>query len=148
MLRPGGIAFLTFHSERSWLRIKDLSFVFSAILECWHENGERVDASDFDRPMPADRLVLTWRTSSSYRCNVFHSIGYVRRAGGASSSRVPSMTAASRASRTSSCFAGRDRIVAVPRVRRLTSGHRWWGGLDRPCRPSPSEKAASGLSSQ
>jgi SAM-dependent methyltransferase len=79
ILRPGGIAFITFHSERVWNRIAEtrFSFVMTAMLKCRHEDGTPTVAEEFARPMPADRLVLAWQTDSAYRYNAFHSTNYV-----------------------------------------------------------------------
>ncbi|MGQ0484404.1 MAG: class I SAM-dependent methyltransferase [Hyphomicrobiales bacterium] len=68
VLRPGGLALLTFHNEDTWgnmhERLREPFFKFRPDLQ-GHEK------------MPEGRHVSTWRTDDPYRCNVFHSNSYI-----------------------------------------------------------------------
>jgi SAM-dependent methyltransferase len=79
LLRAGGVAVITFHSERSWKRVPRMRWVLDAMKRCQAATPEwTIDAPLFERPMPADRIVFRWATSGSYRCNTFHSMDHVR----------------------------------------------------------------------
>lgn len=75
ILKPGGKAYLTIHDETSWLNLEKMP-VYRVLL----------DSPDFarhyvkDAPMPEERLVYEYNTSSNeYNCNVFHHSDYIRR---------------------------------------------------------------------
>ena len=77
ILRPGGIAWITVHSEKTW---DDLN-------ETWPLYGALRNHPDFDtslprRPMTRDRMVFRWRSDKSYTANVFYTFDYIRRAWG------------------------------------------------------------------
>lgn len=85
ILRPGGAAFLTFHSEHTFegLRQPD-HFLRTALLYGYRLDGPGVSvplvtAADLDRGMSAERLVfnnLNWPVGSA---QVFHHTDYIRR---------------------------------------------------------------------
>jgi SAM-dependent methyltransferase len=78
VLRPGGIACVTVHSERSWLRVRTHKTVLGDMLKCRAESGDfEVNAQLFERPMPFDRIVLSWPGDNAYRRNVYHSLKYL-----------------------------------------------------------------------
>jgi SAM-dependent methyltransferase len=78
VLRPGGIACITMHSERSWQRVQHHPTVLGDMLKCRAESGDfEVNQQLFERPMPFDRIVLSWPGENTYRRNVFHSMKYV-----------------------------------------------------------------------
>jgi SAM-dependent methyltransferase len=80
VLRPGGIAFLTIHSERSWLRVRQLPWVLHDMLKCRAGLPDPMSSETmFERPLPAERVVLRGTGDEVYRCNVFVSQDYVRK---------------------------------------------------------------------
>jgi SAM-dependent methyltransferase len=71
ILKPGGIAYLSYHDEETWRvdgRVREL--VTSA-------NGWPLDA-----PLPAGKTVGVWREDDPYNCNVFQTRDYIDRVWG------------------------------------------------------------------
>ena len=78
VLRPGGIAVITVHSERTWLRVRTHKTVLGDMLKCTAESGDfEVTPQLFEHPMPLDRLVLSWPGDNTYRRNTYHSMKYI-----------------------------------------------------------------------
>jgi len=74
ILRPGGRAYLTIHSEHTWSLLPDI-FLFQTL-----RNNEAFNQL-FHKgaPMPAKRLVFDYEPNShDYSCNVFHHTDYIR----------------------------------------------------------------------
>jgi SAM-dependent methyltransferase len=70
VLRPGGLALLTIHNDDTWANMPPhLADKFFA---------GRPDLRGREA-MPEGRHVSNWRQDDPYRCNVFHSNGYVRK---------------------------------------------------------------------
>src|SRR6185369_1736506 len=72
ILRPGGVACVTFHSERSWHRVGHEKHVgvLEDMLKCRAETpGIELRADLFERPLPRDRVVLSWPGDDAYRRN-------------------------------------------------------------------------------
>lgn len=83
VLRPGGLALLTFHPSRLWRDLGDPEhFLRNLILGARHRADppgvEPVTAELFDSPLPAERVVFTNVERSVYNVNVLHSETWVR----------------------------------------------------------------------
>ena len=84
VLSPEGFAVLTFHPERLW---NEMGADPKHWVRHWFEAGphrldpggvEPVITDVFERPMPAQRVVLTATTHSVNNANVFHSNAWIR----------------------------------------------------------------------
>jgi SAM-dependent methyltransferase len=79
ILRPGGMAFLTVHTERTWNTMTpnrglyhDILIMKDYITEC------PVTPEMFQSPMPRERMVLSWQTATVNNAILFHSTDYIR----------------------------------------------------------------------
>lgn len=74
ILRPGGIAWITVHSDRTWREVNEHWPLYNAI------KGFPEFASQNPRTaVPRDRMVFRWHEAKSYSANVFYSGQYIRR---------------------------------------------------------------------
>lgn len=82
VLKPGGLAFITIHSERTWSQVDEDHFMYKYFSSTPHEiedlNISRITPALFQQDMPADRLVLTHTGYSINNTNVFHASGYIK----------------------------------------------------------------------
>lgn len=83
ILKPGGMAYLTVHTERTWNTTtpnhnlyQNLAIMKDYIHEC------RVCPELFQSPMPRERVVLSCHTAAVNNAIVFHSTDYIRNAWG------------------------------------------------------------------
>jgi SAM-dependent methyltransferase len=83
ILRPGGMAYLTVHTERTWSSMNpnrglyhDILIMKDHITEC------PVCPEMFQSPMPRERMVLSWQTAAVNNAILFHSTDYIRNAWG------------------------------------------------------------------
>lgn len=79
ILKPGGIAYLTIHSEHTWDKLAPGLPVYDALID----NADRisdypVSPEFFKRPMPEEKMVFSWNPLGNYSSNVFHSSAYIR----------------------------------------------------------------------
>ena len=74
VLKPGGFAWVTVHSEGTWADMKPGWPLYKAL-----QNQEDFKKLDQSKPMPKDRLVFRWRGERSYSSNVFYSFDYMKR---------------------------------------------------------------------
>lgn len=82
VLRPGGVAVLTIHPERTWSDMRDPDHLLTTIVTgAPHRveplGVEPVTADLFDRPMPADRVVFVLTTYPVNNTNVLHSARWI-----------------------------------------------------------------------
>ena len=82
VLKPGGFAFITIHSDRTWKDIQEDHFLyeyFSNTLLVVEDLGiTQITPELFVRDMPADRVVLTHTGSAINNTNVFHTVAYIQ----------------------------------------------------------------------
>ena len=82
ILRPGGRAFLTYHSERTWKILADpgdwLGQILTAGEYILDSTNEPVTAALLGQRMPRERLALLPTTRPYQYLNIFHSNAYVR----------------------------------------------------------------------
>jgi SAM-dependent methyltransferase len=81
VLRPGGMALLTIHTERSWELLRPGLGLYHALLELAPNIEEMaIDEDVLAAPLPSSRLSLSWpATADVYNSVVFHSRDYVTR---------------------------------------------------------------------
>ena len=72
VLRPGGLAWVTIHSEKTWEEMTEDWPLFNAL-----KNHPEFKNLDRTAPMPRDRMVFRWRNERSYSSNVFYSFDYI-----------------------------------------------------------------------
>jgi SAM-dependent methyltransferase len=73
VLRPGGIAWISVHGDRTWKEIKPTWPLYAALSSHpdyakYRENNE----------LAADRLVFRWISERSYSSNIFYTYKYIR----------------------------------------------------------------------
>jgi SAM-dependent methyltransferase len=83
ILKPGGFAYLTIHSENTWKQMEPDWPLYSAILSLRDHITEYDVTPDFlAGPFPADKTVFWWNIAKVYNCSVFQSTDYIRNAWG------------------------------------------------------------------
>lgn len=82
VLRPGGLLYLSAHTERVWSRVPTRPGMQAILLEClpeWSEpRGIEVSPASFGAPMPGEHLVLRFQDGGAYGAQVFHSERHIR----------------------------------------------------------------------
>lgn len=82
VLKPGGIAYLTVHSDRTWASMEPGMGVYDDLLRLApYITDIVVNPELFQGPMPGDKAVFRW-FSTAYHMNVFHSEIHIRRVWG------------------------------------------------------------------
>lgn len=83
ILQPGGLAYLTVHTERTWNSMNPNRGLYHDILIMKDHISEcQVCPEMFQSPMPRERMVLSWHTAAVNNAIVFHSTDYIRNAWG------------------------------------------------------------------
>jgi SAM-dependent methyltransferase len=78
ILKPGGIAWITAHTEKTWQAMAQGWPLYQAL-------GKHPDFAQYveDRgELPGDRVVFRWHNDRSYSSNVFYSRDYIHRTWG------------------------------------------------------------------
>ncbi|MHB8885623.1 MAG: class I SAM-dependent methyltransferase [Methylovirgula sp.] len=73
ILRPGGIAWLTFHGDRTWREIQPGWPLFDALTT--HPDYAKLRSAP---ELPSEKLVFRWHTDRSYSANVFYKEEYIK----------------------------------------------------------------------
>ena len=74
ILRPGGIAWITVHTERTWKQMAPGWPLYKA-MSSHPDFKPYLDERD---ELPQDRMVFRWRANQSYSSNVFYTREYLR----------------------------------------------------------------------
>jgi len=83
VLKCGGLAYLTIHSEHTWENMDPQGAVCQTLMAVREYIREyRVSTELFERPMPAERAAFSWQIASVNNAIVFHSLDYIRNAWG------------------------------------------------------------------
>jgi SAM-dependent methyltransferase len=83
ILKPGGVAYLTVHSEGTWDRMHEGVPIYDALISGASVIEEyRVTPEFLSGPMPKQKTVFTYRTGMSYNTNVFLHTDYIRNSWG------------------------------------------------------------------
>ncbi|NTX16621.1 class I SAM-dependent methyltransferase [Myxococcus sp. CA056] len=83
VLRPGGIAFISLHTERTWEGMRNPEHPIRKHLtnhpyRCLESETNPVPSAWFDQPMPAERLVLRYMPSPFHNMHTFYTTEYIR----------------------------------------------------------------------
>lgn len=80
VLRPGGLALVTAHTERSWDLLQPGIGLYDALLDLADSIEElAVNEETLSAPMPSQRVAMSWPTVADvYNSVVFHSCDYIR----------------------------------------------------------------------
>ena len=73
ILKPGGVAYLTFHSERLWSKLEPGHFIYDYLVEA--QSGESDHAPSealFRAPMPTSRVAFRTGGDLANMANIFH----------------------------------------------------------------------------
>jgi SAM-dependent methyltransferase len=83
ILRPGGVAYLSIHSEGTWNRMREGVPIYDALINGASVIEEyKVTPEFLAAPMPKEKTVFTYRTGMSYNTNVFLHTDYIRNSWG------------------------------------------------------------------
>jgi SAM-dependent methyltransferase len=74
ILRPGGIAWITIHGDRTWAEVKPGWPLYEPL----NSHPDYVKSSEDDE-LPEKRLVYRWDGSASYSANVFYRCDHLRK---------------------------------------------------------------------
>lgn len=74
ILRPGGLAWITLHTEKTWEEMQPSWPLYQGL-----QKYPDFDAAKLKEPMPGDRMVFRLRSERSYSSLVFYATDYVRR---------------------------------------------------------------------
>jgi SAM-dependent methyltransferase len=74
VLRPGGIAWITVHTENTWNDMRPGWPIHDAM--CKHPDYAKLPAG---APLPDGKSVFRWHGARSYSSNVFYSYAYIRK---------------------------------------------------------------------
>jgi SAM-dependent methyltransferase len=78
VLKPGGVAYLTIHSDQGWLNMGPKFPIFNGLMQLRDLMPEYgISEEMFRSPMPEPRLVFKMGRQPGHGCNVFHSHAYV-----------------------------------------------------------------------
>ena len=73
VLKKGGLAFITIHSDHTWNSMKPEWLIYHTLL-----SHPEVTVETIKRPMDRERISYRWYDGESYSANVFHSVEYIR----------------------------------------------------------------------
>ena len=80
ILKRGGVAWVTIHSDNTWKSIERARPLYESLLAVKdHIEGYDVTPEFLRGPMPGERVVFKWTTASIYNANVFHATDYIRK---------------------------------------------------------------------
>ncbi len=83
ILRPGGIAFLTIHSDHTWREMRPGWPIHDALVQMRDKIADYAISPELLRgPLPAEKTVFRWSSAKNYNTNVFHTADYIRSAWG------------------------------------------------------------------
>ncbi|PTY06626.1 hypothetical protein DB347_11340 [Opitutaceae bacterium EW11] len=78
VLRPGGIAYLTVHTDATWSRMRAGMPVYDSLVRLAESIPDyQVGPDLFAGPMPKEKVVFSWPSALNYNCTVFHSVEYL-----------------------------------------------------------------------
>lgn len=77
ILRPGGLAWITVHTDKTWIDMGDGWPLYRAL-----KSHPKFDPSVPRAVLPEERLVFRWRDDRSYSSNVFYDTSYIERVWG------------------------------------------------------------------
>lgn len=79
ILRPGGMAYLTIQSEKTWDAYKQ-TWIRRQLVDLKDQITEfQIDDALFEGPLPKDKTVFWWPAQEVYNSTVFHTNEYIRR---------------------------------------------------------------------
>jgi SAM-dependent methyltransferase len=83
ILRPGGVAYITVHSENTWNDMRPDWPVYQALDSMRNELiGQAFEPDRRSTGLPRPKTVFQWRKGEIYNTNVFHHTDYLRNAWG------------------------------------------------------------------
>ncbi|MCV0396081.1 MAG: class I SAM-dependent methyltransferase [Rhizobiaceae bacterium] len=77
ILRPGGLAWVTLHTEHTWEEMTETWPLYRGL-----RNHPDFDKSTPRPPLERDRTIFRWKTDASYSSNVFYKMKYIRKVWG------------------------------------------------------------------
>lgn len=81
VLKKGGMAYITAHTERVWRRVNDSPFRIEGMLRCRSEwslpEGLQIHRDMFATAMPHDYIVMRWEEAGAYVAQTFHSTRHI-----------------------------------------------------------------------
>jgi SAM-dependent methyltransferase len=74
VLRPGGVAYITLHTDRTWRNLNPHHRLYHDLLE---RGDFGLSPDSFEEPMPAERLMFEWPRGGPSDTTIFHSAQYI-----------------------------------------------------------------------
>lgn len=74
ILKPGGMAWVTVHTEKTWSALEETWPLYKALAN--HPEYKKIK---HEEAMPSERLTFRWKSDRSYSSNVFYSYEYINR---------------------------------------------------------------------
>lgn len=79
VLKPGGIAYVTVHTDHTWQAIGPNHALYYVLMWLKSQNtGYNISDELFAKPMPEERIAFTWKAGDHKEANVFHAEKYLR----------------------------------------------------------------------
>lgn len=78
MLKPGGVAYITVHTDHTWRILSDKHALFHHLLSLQpHFTEYKISAELFANPMPARRIAFKWEYNGMKNANLFYDKEYL-----------------------------------------------------------------------
>jgi SAM-dependent methyltransferase len=78
ILKPGGVAYITIHSDRTWTKMNPGIPAFDNLIAVRDSIPDyRVTENLFRSPMPLEKVAFTWNNAANYNSSVFHHREYI-----------------------------------------------------------------------
>jgi len=79
ILRPGGVAYLTLHTDHTWKIMHPNLPIYASLMSLAGQLPElNIHPEMFKQPMPAERYVVAAKTGMVYNVNIFQTTEYIR----------------------------------------------------------------------
>lgn len=79
VLKPGGFAYLTIHSEHTWSSMRPGLSAFEYLMAVRERVADYAVSEElFQSSMPAEKVVFSWENAANYNSSVFHQSKYIR----------------------------------------------------------------------
>lgn len=79
VLRPGGVAYLTYQSDRTWHSLHEGHFLYQHLKNNQSKlGGGEITPMIFEQPMPQEKVVFRFMDTNVYNTVVFHADSFIR----------------------------------------------------------------------
>ena len=78
ILQPGGIAYITLHTDHTWQILGPRHALYHGLLSIQDERNGTLRPENFMQPFPGTRIAYRWRVPEGVHTNVFHAHDYLQ----------------------------------------------------------------------